>query len=88
MTDEDKNQAWGWSTSSGVHLTKEIAATKICPIMTKRETSFNSSPSAEPTVMAPQLCQTSDCMAWQEREISGDIHCRCGMLWIADGTLI
>ena len=70
---------WGWVAEEGRPLLKSEAATKICPVMTAREITLNPNTN-ETTTLAPMLCQTTDCMAFQEQAISGKIHCRCGML--------
>ena len=72
--DELKYQKlWGWVADEGRPLLKSEAATKICPVMA--------------SALEPMLCQTTDCMAFQELAIGGKMHCRCGMLPHGKGVL-
>ena len=81
-----RQKLWGWATSEGRPLLKSEAATKICPIMTRKETTYPKGVDHS-SALPPMLCQTSDCMAWQEADISGEIHCRCGVLPHGEGVL-
>ncbi len=87
MTDEPKNQRiWGWATSGNRPLLKSEAAEKICPVMTSRGITIFSNTN-ETGTLAPMLCQTDRCMAWQEMAIDGEIRCRCGVMTQGEDAL-
>ncbi len=77
MTEEKEIRLWGWVMANGKAMTSDEFATKACPLLNTHVIPHSQE---EDVPLEFVKCQTTNCVAFMEREIGGEKIGRCSAL--------